>query len=181
MYGDLMKNSMKIAVCGIATALSVTLLFLGGAVFVFIYIMPMITGLFMIMLRKTFGTSSAVISYVATSLLSAMLVPEKECMLMYVLIFGYYPIIYPKLLQMKSKILSWFFKLMIFNLTVAVVQLVLIYVFEIPFLSEGEGIAVVIIFAVLMNFLFIIYDFSVKMISVLYEQKLEKRIKRFFK
>lgn len=175
-----MKNSMKAAVCGITTALSVALLFLGGAVFLLIYIMPMITGLFMIMLRKTFGVSSAWITYVSTSILAFILVPERECMLMYILFFGYYPIIYVQLSKIKSKILALVSKLVIFNIATALVQIILIYVFMIPFLEEGEGRIIIYLFAALMNFLFIIYDFSVKMMSILYEQKLEKRIKKYF-
>lgn len=176
-----MKNSIKTAMCGVITALSVALMFLGGIMFVFVYIMPMLTSVFMIMLKKTFSTSGAVITYISTSILSLMLVPEKECALMYVLFFGYYPIIYHLLERIKLTPLKWFAKLVVFNVSLLSVQLLLIYAFRIPFLSEGEGIAVIIIFAVLMNILFIIYDYTIKMLWILYERKLESRIKKYFK
>lgn len=42
---------------------------------------------------RTFGYGTAWITYVSTGLLSFFLVPDKECMLMYVLFFGYYTIV----------------------------------------------------------------------------------------
>lgn len=176
-----MKNSIKTAMCGVITALSVALMFLGGTMFVFVYIMPMLTSVFMIMLKRTFSTSGAVITYISTSILSLMLVPEKECALMYVLFFGYYPIIYHSLESIKLVPLKWIAKLIVFNVSLLSVQLLLIYAFHIPFLSEGEGIAVIIVFAVLMNILFVIYDYTIKMLWILYEKKLESRIKKYFK
>lgn len=175
----IVKNSLKIAVCAVFTAMSVILLFIGGAAFVLVYLMPMITSLLMIILRKTFGVSAAMITYTATSILSFILVPDRECMLMYVLFFGYYPVIYPSLEKIKA--LKWAAKFLIFNSMVALIQLVLIYVFGIPFLEEGEGIFIIVIFAALMNILFVIYDFVIKNTFLLYEKKLEKRIKKYFK
>lgn len=175
----IVKNSLKIAVCAVFTAMSVVLLFIGGAAFVLVYLMPMITSLLMIILRKTFGVSAAMITYTATSILSFILVPDRECMLMYVLFFGYYPVIYPSLEKIKA--LKWAAKFLIFNSMVALIQLVLIYVFGIPFLEEGEGIFIIVIFAALMNILFVIYDFVIKNTFLLYEKKLEKRIKKYFK
>lgn len=174
-----MKNSLKIAVCAVFTAMSVVLLFIGGAAFVLVYLMPMITSLLMIILRKTFGVSAAMITYTATSILSFMLVPDRECMLMYVLFFGYYPVIYPSLEKIKA--LKWAVKFLIFNSMAALIQFALIYVFGIPFLEEGEGIFIIVIFAALMNILFVIYDFVIKNTFLLYEKKLEKRIKKYFK
>lgn len=175
----IVKNSLKIAVCAVFTAMSVVLLFIGGAAFVLVYLMPMITSLLMIILRKTFGVSAAMITYTATSILSFILVPDRECMLMYVLFFGYYPVIYPSLEKIKA--LKWAAKFLIFNSMVALIQLALIYVFGIPFLEEGEGIFIIVIFAALMNILFVIYDFVIKNTFLLYEKKLEKRIKKYFK
>lgn len=119
------------------------------------------------------------ITYTATSILSFILVPDRECMLMYVLFFGYYPVIYPSLEKIKA--LKWVAKFLIFNSMAALIQLALIYVFGIPFLEEGEGIFIIVIFAALMNILFVIYDFVIKNTFLLYEKKLEKRIKKYFK
>lgn len=176
-----MKNTLKVAICGISTALSVLLLFFGGVSFVFAYIMPMITGLVMIILKRTFGTSWAVTTFAATALLSFMLVADRECALMYILFFGYYPIIHPLLEKVKIKALRWASKLIIFNAMISIVQLLLVYIFCIPFLEDGEGKVFILIFAVLMNIMFVIYDLLIDKLTLLYKHKLEKRIKKYFK
>lgn len=176
-----MKSATRLAVCGIITALSVVLLFFGGIAFVLAYIMPMLVGLFAIMLKRTFGASSAWITYIATSVLSFILVADKECMLMYVMFFGFYPIIHDNLNKIKIPPLKVLAKLLIFNATVFAAQLLLVYAFGIPFLEEGEGKWLIILFAVLMNVLFIMYDRMLISLTKLYEIKLEKKIKKYFK
>lgn len=176
-----MKSATRLAVCGITTALSVVLLFFGGIAFVLAYIMPMFVGLLAVMLKRTFGASSAWITYTATSVLSFILVTDKECMLMYVMFFGFYPIIYDNLNKIKIFPLKIAAKFLIFNATVFAAQLMLVYAFGIPFLEEGEGNWLIILFAVLMNVLFIMYDRILSLLTKLYEIKLEKKIKKFFK
>ncbi|MCM1115416.1 MAG: hypothetical protein NC397_07970 [Clostridium sp.] len=176
-----MKNAVKLAFCGITTALSVILLFLGGITYVLAYTMPMITGLLMIMLRRIFGKSGALITYTATSILSFILVADKECMLMYTMFFGFYPIILEDINKIKPAVVRWLVKLLLFNAAIGAVELILFYVFGIPF-SEGDETAVfVIAFVLLMNVLLVIYDTLVSRLIRLYTVKLEKRIKKYFK
>ena len=176
-----MKNSIKIAMCSVMTALSVALLFLGGIMFAFGYIMPIVTSAFMIILKKTLSSSSAAITYVSTSILSMILVPDKECVLMYILFFGYYPLIYHALEKVRIKPVRCFIKLVVFNASQLLVQLMLVYIFHIPFLDEGEGKVFNVLFAILMNVLFAVYDFAIKAFWRIYVEKIEKRIKKYFK
>ncbi len=176
-----MKNATRLAVCGISSALSVVLLFIGSTASVLAYAIPMIVGLIMIMIKTTFGTSSAWITFASTSVLSFFLVADKECMLMYVLFFGYYSIIQPQINTIKTFPLRLFLKLLVFNSMLLLVQLILIYVFSIPFLEEGEGRIIIFVFAFLMNLLFFIYDRLLTVLYSLYRLKIEKRIKNIFK
>lgn len=178
--GRSMKNSTRLAVCSISAALSVVLLFLGGITFVLAYAMPMLVSLLMIILNNTFGAKSAWVTYAAVCLLSFILVSDKECTLMYIMFFGYYPIIKCSLDKLKQpfKVLL---KFIVFNASLTACQLILVYLFHIPFLEEGEEKYFIIFFAVLMNFLFIIYDGMLEAMAKLYKLKLEKRIKHLFK
>ena len=88
-----LKNSVKTAVGGLCAALSIVLMFLGGISSVFVYAVPMLLGTLMCMLKKTFGARCAIGVYISVSILSFVLVADKECVLMYALFFGYYPII----------------------------------------------------------------------------------------
>ena len=168
--------------CGLAAALCVTLMFLGGILYIFAYTVPMLLGLVTVMIKKTFGTGSAVSVYIATSILSLILVPEKETVMMYVLFFGYYPIIRTYLDRIKSKIISLSLKLIIFNACVAVIELICVYVFGIPFFEDGDfSKAMLIVFALAMNVIFIMYEHLLKYFVLLYERKIEKRLKNILK
>jgi hypothetical protein len=176
-----MRNSTKIAVCALTTAMSVVLLFLGGITFVFAYLMPMIVGLFSIVLDSTFGKQSAVLTYLATGILSFILVADRECVLMYIAVFGIYPILKEYFERARFKAASYCFKLLFFNTVLALTQLALVYVFGIPFLESGESKWFIAVFAVMMNILFIVYDRMLTVLTVVYKAKIEKRIKKYFK
>ena len=163
-----LKNSTKLAVCSLSTALGVLMLFLGGITMVLAYAAPMFLGIIMIMLRRTFGTKSAWITFIATSLLSFILVTDKECMMMYVIFFGYYPIVREYFTKIKNKAFRIITKL-------------IIKIFGIPFLEDGQGKSFIIVFALLMNLLFLVYELMIEKVTLLYIYKLEKRIKKIFK
>ena len=178
-----MRNkSVRAAMCGLAAALSITLMFLGGVLYVFAYTVPMLLGLISVMIKKTLGTGSAVFVYIATSILSLILVPEKECVMMFVLFFGYYPIVKSYFEKIKLKAVRFILKLLLFNASLAVIELICVYAFGIPFFEDGVFSAALLIgFAAAMNFVFVMYDFLLKIFLVLYEKKIEKRIKKFLK
>lgn len=69
-----------------------------------------------------------------------------------------------------------------FNISITIIELLSVFVFGIPFFDDNVfSYAMIIIFAVLMNFVFIAYDYSLKMCLVLYIKKFEKRIKKMFR
>ncbi len=177
-----MKKSYKIAVCGICTALSVLLMFLGGVLYIFTYTMPLLLGLLMLMLNKTFGKSCALITYVSVSILSMILVTDKEGVLLYILFFGYYPVIKARLDTVKFKPLRAIAKLLLFNFALAGTELLAFYVFNIPFFEDGsKSIWIIVAFAVAMNAVFVMYEFLLNKYFILYEKRLEPKIKKLFK
>ncbi len=86
-----LKIPLTLQYVSLSTALGVLMPVFGGITMVLAYAAPMFLGIIMIMLRRTFGTKSAWITFIATSLLYFILVTDKECMMMYVIFFGYYP------------------------------------------------------------------------------------------
>ena len=170
-----LKNSTKLAVCSLSTALGVLMLFLGGITMVLAYAAPMFLGIIMIMLKRTFGTKSAWITFIATSL------TDKECMMMYVIFFGYYPIVREYFTKIKNKAFRIITKLTFFNIMMILCQVILIKIFGIPFLEDGQGKSFIIVFALLMNLLFLVYELMIEKVTLLYIYKLEKRIKKIFK
>lgn len=177
-----LKKSVKAAMCGLAAALSVVFMFLGGLFYVFAYVVPILLSILITIIKKTFGTSSALTVYIATSILSLILVSDKECVMMYLLFFGYYPLIKPHIEKVKLKVIAFVLKLLLFNSALLLIELICVYVFRIPFFEDnGFSVAILILFAAAMNFIFIVYDCLLKISILLYEKKLEKRLKNIFK
>lgn len=116
-----------LAVCGILTALSVVILLLGAAIGIGIYLAPMIAGGALLLIRRSCGLRYQVLVWIAVSLLSLMLVPEPEQNLMYLCVFGSYPIFYPWL-QRRGRGLRLLLKLLYFNVVFSAVELLLMLV-----------------------------------------------------
>ena len=117
-----MRPAAKVAMSGICTALSVLLLFFGGVVPVLAYVCPMLTGVLMVVLVRTFGYGTAWVTYVSTGLLSFFLVPDKECMLMYVLFFGYYTIVRQWIGRLRPRSVALAAECLLFNAALAAVN-----------------------------------------------------------
>lgn len=177
-----LKNSVKTAVGGLCAALSIVLMFLGGISSVFVYAVPMLLGTLMCMLKKTFGARCAICVYISVSILSFVLVADKECVLMYALFFGYYPIIKDSVEKIKCRPFMLLAKFLTFNLCIAAAELVSFYAFGIPFFDDGKfSVWFIALFAALMNLLFVLYDIMLNRFYLFYQLKLEKRVKKLLK
>lgn len=83
--------------------------------------------------------------------------------------------------KIKVKGLRIFTKLIFFNLMMILCQIILIKVFGIPFLEDGQSKWFIAVFALLMNIMFFVYEVLIDKVTLLYIYKLEKRIKKLFK
>lgn len=165
-----------------AAALSLTLMFAGSLFSVFAYAIPMFLGIVIFMINKTFGKGYAFYVFLAVSVLSMLFVPDKETALMYALFFGYYPIVKPLIEKIKVKVLPFLLKLLLFNFSVFIIELLCVKVFGIPFFDDGVfSKSVLIIFTAAMNLCFVIYERFLKNFKIIYEKKLEPRITKALK
>lgn len=175
-----MRKSFQIAFAGIITALSVALLYLGGAIWILAYVMPMLAGLIMIFTTESFGTKTALLVYACVSVLSVFLIADKECALMYVMYFGYYPILKPLIEKFKSKFLVWLSKLIVFNTAIVFVELLCFFVFHIPF-DDFFGKWGMVILLVCANVVFFMYERLFSLVLILYQKKLKNILNKYIK
>ena len=165
------KKSQKVALCGMVAALCTLLMFMTGVFPFATYAMPCLAGLLMITVAVETGASWAFTLYAAVSILSMILTPDKEAMLMFVMFFGHYPITKFWLEKIKFKPLSLLLKLAVFNACVVLAYMIIIFVFQMPdILTEfGDfGKYSVLILLGLGNLLFFVYDFALAQIMKVY-------------
>ncbi len=166
-----MKKSSKVALCGMIAALCTLLMFMTGVFPFATYAMPALAGLLMVAVAVETGASWAFTLYAAVSILSFLLTPDKEAMLMFVMFFGHYPITKFWLEKIKFKPLSWLCKILSFNFCIVLAYLLVIFVFQMPdILTEfGDfGKYSVIVMLGLGNLLFFVYDFALTQIMSVY-------------
>lgn len=175
-----MKNSKVIAYSGVATALSVVMLFLGSIFWVLGYTMPLVASLVMIILLDSISQKSALLTFVSTSVISFILLNDKECVLLYVLFFGYYPLIRDKINDIKPKFLSYLLKFVSFNAAMVLTQILCVYVFGIPF-DDMLGKWGIVVFVLCLNLVFVVFDKLYTLLLRLYRIKLKKKVEKYIK
>lgn len=142
-----------VALCGLMAALS-TVILLAGAVLGFgIYLAPMVAGMLLLPVGRSFGWKYHGMLWIVVSVLSFLLVPEIEETLMYLCLFGCYPILYPKLCGLPRGVRA-LVKLLLFNGAFLLVELLVIWVL-VPQAVEWWYAVVLLLLG---NMMFLCYD-----------------------
>lgn len=176
------KLSFKVALGGVIAALSLLLMLVAGVTTSLVYAIPMITGAFLMVLVIEFGAGFAGLEYLAISIISMLLLGNKEAAIMYVAFFGYYPIIKSFIEKYMGKILSWIVKYVIFNVSMVVAYFVVSKIFMITFDDmEVFGKYALLILLLAGNILFVVYDIMLTRLVTIYVYRWQKYIKRVFK
>ncbi len=155
-----MKNKTKnTAVCGLMTALSVVLMMLTTLVPVFMYVIPIVTGILVLFVADISNKKWAVGVYFSTAFLSILLITDKEAALTYALFFGYYPLI-KDTIEKLPKAVAWILKIILFNIAAVGIGVISFYVFGISGDEYDEfGKYTVPILLIMANVAFVLYDF----------------------
>lgn len=174
--------SFKVALGGIVSALSLVLMIISGVAVSLEYAIPMITGALLMVLVVEFGKGFAGIIYVVVSILSLLLLGNKEPAVMYLMFFGYYPILKSVLEQRLKKISCWIIKYLIFNISMVASYFVVTRIFMISFDDIKEfGKFALPLLLLAGNILFFMYDVLLTRLVSIYIYRWQKHIKRVFK
>ena len=161
------KKSAQVALGGIATGMCIALMFATGMIPFSYYALPALAGLVLIAVREENGLSTALIVFVAVSLLSVFVVPIKEAALLFIAFFGYYPILQESFAKIRPGALSWVVRFVIFNAAVAAAYWVIVGNFG------KYSVLVLLAFA---NVFFVIYDGAVRNITLAYRNWFRPKI-----
>ena len=156
-----MKKSTQVALGGLSSALCLLLMFMTGLIPFSSYIFPALAGIVLISVREENGLKTAMLVYTATSLLALLIIPDREAVMMYIMLLGYYPLAKPWIERLPH-IFSAMFKLLLFNVVVVAFYYVMLFIFGVPDMLEGWGdfgrYTIVVILAIV-NFTLFMYDY----------------------
>lgn len=173
--------SYRVALGGIVAALCLLCMFLSGIMPVFYLILPMVAGVLLMIIAEEVSLGWAWLTYIAVDILSLLITADKESALVFIMLFGHYPMLRMYLERLKFKGLRYILKAMIFNFCAISFFLVTVFVFGIEQMLTDindlgkYGGAILLILA---NIIFVLYDFNLGAIYVLYIKRLLPKFRK---
>ncbi len=173
--------SYRVALGGIVSALCLLCMFLAGIMPVFYLILPMAAGVLLMIIAEEVSMGWAWLTYTAVCILSMLITADKESALVFVMLFGHYPMVRMYLEKLKFRLLRYIIKAVIFNICTISFFLITVFIFGIDqMLTDMNDLGRYggIILLALANVIFVLYDFNLGAIYVLYIKRLLPKFRR---
>ena len=170
-----------IALVGLLSAVALVFLFIAGVIPSGWTGVTAVAGLAVGVAISAAGYLSGLFCYLVSGLLALLLVPAKQVAVLYLCLFGIYPLIKSKLERLKVRALEYVLKLVYFNLV-----LVALYhlAFALVFARIGEGLNPAMpLLPLLMlagSVIFLLYDFAFSRVMSLLQARLVPLLRRRF-
>lgn len=161
--------------CGLLAALSIAILFCTGLIPTATIALPGLAGCCLIPIVAELGLSWGFITYAVCAVLSLFLASDRKAALIYILLLGYYPVLYGVLAKIKNRVLRIAVKLLLVNAAAALEIALSFWLLHIP--VEG-GWVLAVVFWVLMNATFLLYDVALRRLIDLYFIKLRPKLRK---
>lgn len=142
------------ALSGVLSALAIVLMWIGALSGLGTYASPLLAGVILLPVGMMLGKKYHWLSFVTVALLSCLLSADWEQNLFFIALFGWYPIIRPKLEPIRSPFRT-LVKLAIFNIAAVAAELLVMRLIA----PQSEKSWILILLLLLGNVTFLIYDF----------------------
>lgn len=168
----LLNKSAAVALSGVVTALVIVLMMCTGLMPMATYALPGLAGVLLIFVVVEMNKQWAFLVYAVSGLLSLLIVPDREAVMLFILFFGYYPVLKAVFESIRKRWISWLLKLLVFNVAMIVGFFVSIYVLMLPMEEFMIGQMFLPGLLLLMgNAVFLLYDYAVSGVVLLYFQR----------
>lgn len=176
----IMNNvSYRVALGGVISSLCLLSMFL-TSVAPFLYLtLPMIAGALITIIVVEVNMSWAFLTYIAVSLLSIFVTPNKEAAIIFILFFGHYPILKQKIEKISVKLLKLILKFLMFNVCIVIDYQITLHLLGIDDFADDFamfGKFGIYILWFLSNIIFIIYDNALSGCIEMYIKYLKPKI-----
>lgn len=176
----MLKKSKQLSFGGIVSALSLILMFASAMLPMLEYTSPALAGAVLGLLVIEIGKKTAVIAYIAVSVLSFFIVPNKEVLILFIGFFGFYPILKSVIEKINKTLIRRIVKWLTFNTAIVLSYIVIINVLGLTQVTNelgmfGEWAWVVLL--VIGNAAFVVYDIALSKGYEAYIIRLSKILK----
>lgn len=173
------STSYKVALGGIISALCLVSMFLTGVIPILSLALPMIAGTLMMIIKVEVSTGWSFLTYIAVSMLSLFVTFDKESSVMFIFLFGLYPILKTFFDKVKLKLVRVLSKLIYYNVSVTIAFQITFKLFGMEELADQmnqyfpHGMLVLLIAT---NPVFWMYDYVLNNLIDIYYKKLKPKI-----
>lgn len=174
-----MKNkTFHVALCGVIASLAVVIMLSTALVPIATYAAPALAGVIMAVLVIEINKKWALAAYFTASIISILIVPDKEAVALFVLFFGYYPVL-KQLIEsnIQKKLLQLLLKVFCFSVAAITSYFIAIGILGISaeeFDIFGVNLPILFLFAGII--IFIIFDNALSGVIVTYVNKLRDKL-----
>lgn len=173
--------SYRVALGGIVSALCLVTMFLAGILSPLYLLLPMIAGALLLIIAEEVSIGWALLTYISVSILSMFITADKESALIFIMLFGHYPILRFYVQKIKLSLPRLAIKLAVFNACAVGFFFVTVYLFGIKQMVEDMsdfGRYGSYIFLGLCNVVFLLYDYMLEAVYNVYLKRLMPKFKR---
>lgn len=172
-----MKDSFRVAFCGLVSALALVLMLCTGLIPVGTYAFPIFSGMLLVAVVIEFGEKWAVAAFVSVAILSLFLAGDKEAVAYFIAFFGFYPIAKSGIERLKSRAFQYILKYALFTVCIVAAFMVCKFVLAIP---DEEftvfGVYIPWVFLLVAEVIFFIYDKCVTIMVTRYIVSIRNKI-----
>jgi len=145
--------------------------------------LPALAGALLILPVIELGVKYGFLCYGATAVVTLLLAPSLEAKMLFILFFGYYPVVKALIERLNSPFLRWGIKLLLFNVTICAAYILLIKVFSAVETDDLSMFGVYLPFILLLvgNGVFWLYDTALTRVITVYLRFWQPRFRKMFR
>jgi hypothetical protein len=174
-------DSYVIALGGILTALSIAVMFMGSMIPFATHAIPAIASLTVMFFVIELSKTVAFIVYLSISILSILLVSDREITFLFIFFFGHYPILKAVFENLSKKVAEYLLKFSAFNISVISAYFLMLKVFGFEAIVKEFAdykTTFLLILLALGNVTFFVYDIALSRLITLYLRLIRPKLKR---
>ena len=173
--------SYRVALGGIVSALCLVTMFLAGVLPALYLLLPGIAGILLMIIAVEVNTAWAFLTYIAVSLLSLFITFDKEAALLFIMLFGHYPILRFYIQKIPLRLIRLVIKLFIYNVCIIGYFYVTVYILGLDDLLDefddfGKYGAYILLG--ITNLIFLVYDIDLDFMHNLYKKRIMPKFRK---
>ncbi len=169
------KSTKRITLSALFAALAVVFLYFSSIIPSGRIAVTAIAGLFTAAAVIESGVWSGLLCFIASALLGFFIIPDKGNVAVYILFFGYYPVVKSFIERQKSRVIEWTLKILVLNAAVSL--LIIGYTTGFIAFNIETKYTYPLIYLVC-NAAFVIYDLGLSKLICFYISRISYRINR---